>query len=88
VIPHLLRIWFYLSPILYTASRFEDLPAWATTVYNLNPMVSILAVYRAALLGYAFHVSDVISAGLWAVGVAIVSIASFVRYEGKMARYL
>jgi teichoic acid transport system permease protein len=88
VIPHLLRIWFYLSPILYTASRFDDLPSWATTLYNLNPMVPMLAVYRAALLGSAFHMSDVIAASLWAVGVATISIAMFVSFEGKMARYL
>jgi hypothetical protein len=32
--------------------------------------------------------SDVIAASLWAVGVATISIAMFVSFEGKMARYL
>ena len=88
VIPHLLRIWFYLSPILYTAGRFEGLPDWAVKLYNLNPMVPMLAVYRSAMIGYKFETTDLVMSVIWAFGLATVAITVFVKYEGKMARYL
>lgn len=88
VIPHLIRIWFYLSPILYTASQFDDLPSWAAKLYSLNPMVPLLSVYRSTLLGSALNPTDLIQSAAWAFGLAAVAIAMFVKYEGKMARYL
>ena len=88
VIPHLLRIWFYLSPILYTVGQFSSLPDWAVKLYNLNPLVPILSVYRSALLGYQFESSDLVLSAIWAFGLATVAITVFVKYEGKMARYL
>lgn len=88
VVPHLLRIWFYLSPILYTASQFDDLPSWAAELYALNPMVPLLSVYRSALLGSPFIPADLFQSAVWALGIAVVAIAMFVKYEGKMARYL
>ena len=88
VIPHLLRIWFYLSPILYTVGQLGTIPPWAVKLYNLNPLVPILSVYRSALLGYKFESSDLVLSAIWAFGLAAVAITSFVSYEGKMARYL
>lgn len=88
LIPHLLRIWFYLSPILYAVERFEELPGYATTLFHLNPMVPILSVYRSALLGYRFDPMDLAFSAAWAFGLAAVALTSFIRYEGKMARYL
>ena len=90
VIPHLLRIWFYLSPILYSidSGRLTNLPEWAVKLYNFNPLVPILSVYRSALLGYEFQSSDLLFSAIWAFGLAAVAITVFVKYEGKMARYL
>jgi teichoic acid transport system permease protein len=88
VLPHLMRIWFYMSPILYTAGQFTSLPEWGVKLYNLNPLVPILSVYRSALLGYKFESSDLLYSAVWAFGLAIVAITIFVKYEGKMARYL
>lgn len=88
VIPHLLRMWFYLSPILYQVGQFGSLPDWATRLFGLNPLVPILAVYRSALLGYDFNGSDLLYSAVWAFGLAAVAITVFVKYEGKMARYL
>jgi lipopolysaccharide transport system permease protein len=48
---HLLRFWFYLSPILYSAdvilkSDFGKEHPWMATVYNLNPWTHLVASYR------------------------------------------
>ena len=89
LVPHFLRIWLYLSPILYSAELFEEkLPEGWAFIANLNPMVPILGLYRSALLGYDFDPSQLAFATVWAVGVAVYAVWVFVRFEGKMARYL
>ncbi|MGI9529422.1 MAG: ABC transporter permease [Acidimicrobiia bacterium] len=88
LIPHLLRVWLYLSPILYSADLYEELPAGWALIANLNPMVPILGVYRSALLGYPFESSELLLSAIWAVVVGVSAVAVFVKFEGKMARYL
>jgi ABC-type polysaccharide/polyol phosphate export permease len=51
-------------------------------------MVPILGVYRSALLGYEFRPEELIAAIVWAVALAAIAITAFVKYEGRMARYL
>ena len=88
-IPYLLRLWLYLSPIIYSLEYLEKrLSPEMLRFFHLNPLVPFLSLYRSALLGYRFRPDDLLSAALWAVGVTVVAVAAFVRYEGKMARYL
>lgn len=88
LLPHLLRIWLYLSPILYSVDKFKNLPPiWRDLIY-LNPMIPLLGLYRSALLGYKFFPADILWSGVWAIVAAGVGITLFVRFEGKMARYL
>ncbi len=88
LIPYILRLWLYLSPIIYGLEFVDRLSAPWNTIYYLNPMVPMLSVYRSALLGYDLEIYAVVTAAAWAVGIAIVGFASFIKYEGKMARYL
>jgi teichoic acid transport system permease protein len=89
LLPHLLRIWLYLSPILYTADLYDRLPEpWSTIAKVANPMVPILDVYRSALLGYPFDPMQMLFAAVWAIGIAAFAVTIFVRFEGRMARYL
>lgn len=88
LLPYVSRIWLYVSPIIIPASYAAGLKSPWDTVYNLNPMVPIIGLYRTALLGYPFE-SWMLYAGLaWAIGLAVVAITVFVKYEGRMARYL
>jgi len=88
LIPYLLRLWLYLSPIIYGPAFIARLEEPWTTIYRLNPMFSLLGVYRTALLGYPFVPSELFWSVVWAVGLGVVAITSFVKYEGRMARYL
>ncbi len=88
LIPYLLRLWLYLSPIIYGPAFIARLEEPWATVYRLNPMVPILGVYRTALLGYPFVPSELLGSAVWAVGLGVVAIGAFVKYEGRMARYL
>ena len=71
---HLLRFWFYLSPILYGAdvvldSTFAQENPWVATVFNLNPWTHLIESYRN--LTYYGTAPD------W-LGLAVLSIVSIV----------
>lgn len=89
LIPYLNRIWLYLSPIIWPLSalesaRMEGLAPYAT----YNPMFSLIAVYRSALLGYPLDPTNLTSFAVWALVVGVVGIGLFVKYEGNIVRYL
>lgn len=46
----LFRMWFYLTPIFYTVERLHNLGPTAIHLYNLNPMVPLLGIFRWALV--------------------------------------
>jgi teichoic acid transport system permease protein len=88
LVPYFVRLWLYLSPIIYPVSFFDNAPDYIATLLRANPLFSMLAVYRAALLGSPLTSSDVITASIWAVVAAVLGVFLFVKYEGRMARYL
>jgi teichoic acid transport system permease protein len=99
-IPYLTRIWLYLSPIIWPLSFLEsDRAADFAPFAALNPMFSLISVYRAALIGLVDEEGVVIGASpfdpamlgqfaIWAVVVGFIGMGLFVRYEGKIARHL
>lgn len=48
IVPFLIRIWFFLTPVIYPASKVPE--QWRL-VYGLNPMVGVVTGFRWALLG-------------------------------------
>ena len=88
LLPYLLRLWLYLSPIIYTVDFVNSLGEPLTSIYRFNPLFPILAIYRSALLGYDLNPSDLLLASGWAVGIAVIAMALFVKYESRMARDL
>jgi lipopolysaccharide transport system permease protein len=48
VIPFLVQIWLFASPVVYAASL---LPSRFQTLFGLNPMVGVIEGFRWALLG-------------------------------------
>jgi lipopolysaccharide transport system permease protein len=52
VIPFLLQLWLFASPVAYAASL---IPSRWRLVYSLNPMAGTIAAYRWALLGQPWH---------------------------------
>lgn len=45
-----MRMWFYMTPIFYTTERLDSAPDTVQFLYYLNPLVTVLEVYRWALL--------------------------------------
>lgn len=48
VVPFLVRVWFFLTPVIYPASK---LPQKWQMLYGLNPMAGVVSGFRWALLG-------------------------------------
>lgn len=49
VIPFLVQIWMFLSPVIYPTSLVPERFRW---ILALNPMGGVIEAYRATLLGY------------------------------------
>jgi lipopolysaccharide transport system permease protein len=52
VLPVLLQLWFYVSPVIYPLSL---VPTRWRAVYSLNPLVGIVDGFRSAILGRPFN---------------------------------
>jgi teichoic acid transport system permease protein len=98
-IPYIVRIWLYLSPIIWPLTFLEgDRAASFAQFAELNPMFSLISVYRAALIAVVdegvvvgpspFDPAMLGQFAIWAVVIGVAGIGLFVRYEGKIARYL
>jgi lipopolysaccharide transport system permease protein len=70
LVPFLLQIWLYASPVAYTSSI---VPARWKTLYGLNPMVSVVDGFRWAMLGTAAPNMTSMLASLSIVAVLLVS---------------
>ena len=92
LVRHLLRLWFYLSPALYAASKIDEISAKGgiiSTLFNLNPWTTLFESYRnvifydtAPLWGQLVFVLVASTAFL---GIAIVF---FKRLEPSFAKVL
>ncbi len=88
----LLRVAFYLTPIIYTTDNVFDspvIPAWVKDVYSLNPMVGITSLYQSVLFPETF-------VGWWLVLIAFIGSllvfiagwATFARLESAVLKEL
>jgi lipopolysaccharide transport system permease protein len=50
MIPFLLQVWMYASPVVYSINIIDASPLWKL-VYGLNPMAGIIQAFRWVLLG-------------------------------------
>ena len=80
IIPFLLQVWFFLSPVVYSASV---VPAAFRALYGLNPMAGVVQGFRWAMLGAGQPetVSLLLSAG-----VALLLLVTGAMYFRRMER--
>jgi lipopolysaccharide transport system permease protein len=82
VIPLLVQLWLFASPIAYPSSLVPD--KWLT-IYALNPMVTVVDGFRWALLGAPAPTGGMVAAS---VGVTIVLLVGGLFYFQKTERTL
>jgi ABC-type polysaccharide/polyol phosphate export permease len=89
LLPHINRLWLYLSPIIWPLSFLDTQPEWFHRLLEvLNPLFGMLALYRAALMSRPFDATDVWLAIGWTAVIGVMGVVAFVRYEGNMVRHL
>ena len=88
LLPYVNRIWLYLSPVIWPLSFLDNASDSVRRLVEWNPMFSLIALYRGALLGYTFHADDIVRSVVWALVVGVVGVTLFIKYEGHMVRHL
>jgi lipopolysaccharide transport system permease protein len=92
ILPFLLQILFYVSPIVISAEFVltYGLPYWAEVIYQLNPLVFIISAFKYCLVG-SFPAIDptlaMVSAALTLL-VTVAAVRYFVRFERSFADYI
>jgi teichoic acid transport system permease protein len=82
-LPYLLRVWLYVSPVLYLA---EEVPARLEPVLTLNPLFPVLAAWSEALVdGRAPQGAYLLQGAGWALGALLVGGLFFVTREREFA---
>jgi lipopolysaccharide transport system permease protein len=80
VIPFIVRLWFFLTPITYSASI---VPETYQALYALNPMTGVVQGFRWAMLGVGSAPSTLMIAS---TGAALVLLISGILYFRRMER--
>jgi lipopolysaccharide transport system permease protein len=82
VLPFLLQIWMFISPIIYPASVVPKQWRW---LLALNPLTGIVEGYRASLFGQRIHWQSLCYSTLFTI--ILLSIASYIfrRMEKSFA---
>ena len=82
LIPVLLQLWMYASPVVYPASL---VPGRWRQLYDLNPMAGLVEGFRAALLGGRINWMSLTVAAALIIGLLIVASIKFRRMENQFA---
>jgi ABC-2 type transport system permease protein len=88
VLPIILRLMFYFSPILYGVHDIKKrFPPVAAHIFSFNPLAGILDLYRTAFFNDQWAGwSAVAISGIWAVVILALGIWVFPRLEGTVLK--
>ncbi len=82
VLPFMMQVWMYLSPVIYPVSMVPEKYQW---ILAINPMVGVIDGFRSACLGQPWNWDTLgISAGT-AVGMLAIGLFYFRRTERRFA---
>src|SRR4029450_11277914 len=86
-LPFFVRIWLYLSPILWAPEHIVDrFSGPIMTLIQLNPMYSMIGGYTQLLQNDAFPPTYMwISAAVWALAAAVIGFLYFISREREFA---
>lgn len=81
-LPYFIRIWLYLSPVIYYV---ESLPPAMKPFMVLNPLFPIAGGYGEALGGHAPSVGMMLGGAAWAISTCVVGGLLFMSREREFA---
>ena len=82
VVPFLLQIWFFATPVIYSSSL---LPTELRGVFALNPMSGVVMGFQWAVFGGPEPEGDMLRSAVISIVVLVVGFASFRRSERTFA---
>jgi lipopolysaccharide transport system permease protein len=82
VLPVVLQLWIFASPIIYPANL---VPAKWKWVYELNPLTGIVGGFRSALLGLDFEPRSLLISAAMTVALLVYATFVFRRMEDEFA---
>lgn len=82
VLPVLLQLWLFASPVIYPASL---VPANWRWVYELNPLTDVINGFRAALLNLGFDWRSLLVSFVVTLALLVYSMFVFKRMEDEFA---
>ena len=85
VLPVVIQLWMFASPVLYPARLVRDAWPRAYSLYELNPIVGVVEGFRSALFGRAFDWTALSRTTVIALLILIVSAYFFRRVERSFA---
>jgi teichoic acid transport system permease protein len=85
-LPYFVRIWMYLSPVLWLPENVANFSKTVLTIIQINPMYAMLGGYAETIQEEKVpDIGTFISSGLWAVAVAAIGFLFFVSRERDFA---
>jgi lipopolysaccharide transport system permease protein len=82
VIPFLLQIWLYATPVVYSVNLVPDSFRW---LININPMAGFIEGFRAAFLGKSFDLFSLAISCIFAIVFFLIGIFYFEKVERRFA---
>ncbi|MEM9035812.1 MAG: ABC transporter permease [Actinomycetota bacterium] len=80
ILPHLFRLLFYVSGVIFSVEAFVTDPFWRQ-LFAINPFYDIVAVARWAMLGLPVGAEVVVGLLAWAAALPVFGFAYFRRAE-------
>jgi len=84
-LPYVLRIWLYLTPILWSASDIGRMGERAQQIIRLNPLFDIIGAWSEALSGGRPETVLVVQGAAWAIAALLVGGLVFISREREFA---
>ena len=84
-LPYFIRIWLYLSPVLWTAESFAQSHEKYLRLAEANPLFPIFGVWDDALTGHAPSLVQLLVGTLWGVGTFVLGGLFFMSREREFA---
>ena len=82
VMTFVMQLWLFGTPVLYT---LDIIPATWHSLYALNPMVGMIAGFRASVLGGPFPARVILIAGVAALVMFAAGVRYFLQVERRFA---
>ena len=82
VVTFVVQLWFFGTPVAYP---LEIIPEKWQLLYSINPMVGIVAGFRAAILGIEFPVAEVLVSFVSGLVLLVLGVSYFLRVERRFA---